>query len=449
MLTLQFGQCGNQVGHTLFSNIASDLYSQNTGLSSKRNSEYAQSGFDKWFKGLSKNGKHLARAVLIDTEQKVIRRICSDSDSTWAYSPSNVVSCHSGGGSANNWAYGYSTKGSELTGAALEAVRQEIERVDSLEGILALLSSAGGTGSGVGSHVMEIIRDEFTTKTIATAVVLPYASGEVCTQNYNTLLTLAKLNEVSDIIFMFENDQIHSICESLVRARNTSLNDLNNIIGCKLASVLQPVSETTNILSSIAGQITPHPQYKLAAIKTSPLATSALSTYDSGYKWHSIVGHLKQMLRIPALDLKLTDVETKMPSNSVPSKPTCAYSTSVSNMLITRGASTENDPILATELSGGELYADFVPSSQRFSTLHQPRRLLGRDKFSSLVTNNSQLHLPVNLVVERAWNSYVHSAYLHQYKEHGVGEDDFLQAFAKVENLVKVYKELNIEEISP
>lgn len=444
MLTVQFGQCGNQVGQTLFSSIASDLYSSSTGVSSKLNSDYVQHGFDKWFKGVSKSGKHLARAVLVDTEQKVINKLCNRNEAatTWGYSSQNIV-CQAGGGSANNWGYGYSVKGHQLGSAALEAVRQEIEKMDSVEGILAILSSAGGTGSGVGSYVMEKIRDELPTKTVASAIVLPYASGEVGTQNYNTLLTLAKFVEVTDILLMFENDQIHGVCESLMKIQNANFSDLNNIIAQKLASVLQPVSGTNNVLTSIVHRITPHPQYKIAAIKTSPLVIPSLLQHSGGYKWLPIVRHLKQMLRSPALDLELIDMETRAPSISATSRTTFSYSKSVSNMLITRGSSGDDDPAVDTELTDCKLYVDWVPKVQRISRSHQSRRILGKDKFAALVTNNSLLYRPVDYVVEKAWNCYVHSAFLHQYKQYGVGEDEFLHAFAKVENVVKAYKELN------
>lgn len=448
MLTLQFGQCGNQVGHSLFSSITSDLYATNTGVSVKSNSEYVQFGFDTWFEGLSKKSEHFARAVLIDTEQKVIKKICTRDKNpfTWTYSPQNIL-CQAGGGSANNWGYGYYTKGSELNEAAIDAVRKEVEKVDSFQGILSILSSAGGTGSGVGSYIMEKLRDEYPTKTFTSVIILPYASGEVGTQNYNSLLTLAKFIEITDMVLVFENDQLHSICENLMKIQNTGSDDLNQIIGHKLAAVFQPVYGTTNILSSLTYQITPHPQYKIASIKASPLTLPSTPLYNESYKWLPIFRHLKQMLRAPAFDMELIDMETKMPSRSTPSRTAFIYSKSVSNMLITRGPAVNDDPVATAELNDEKLYVDWVPRTQQFSQLHQPRRLLSKDKFATLVTNNSQLCRPIDAIVEKAWNNYVHSAFLHQYMEHGVGEDDFLQAFAKVENVVKVYQQLNGHEI--
>lgn len=52
----------------------------------------------------------------------------------------------------------------------LEMVQGEVEKCDRLEGFLSLLSLAGGTGSGVGAFVTEILREEF-----------PYVSSQLAT----------------------------------------------------------------------------------------------------------------------------------------------------------------------------------------------------------------------------------------------------------------------------
>lgn len=136
MLTIQFGQCGNQLGHALFKQLSSDLDAKNTGVTKKENSAYVEQSFEKWFNGINRDGKRLARAVLVDTEHKVIKKItgehaCSDQ---WTYRPRNSI-CQSGGGSANNWAYGCLVKGPQLREQILEATRKEIERTDSFDGI--------------------------------------------------------------------------------------------------------------------------------------------------------------------------------------------------------------------------------------------------------------------------------------------------------------------------
>ncbi|XP_076286066.1 tubulin delta chain [Lasioglossum baleicum] len=392
MFTLQFGQCGNQLGHALFSKISSDMQCVNTSVSYNVNYQYSEEAFTKWFSSISKEGKRLARAVLVDTEDKVIKKICNDATIPWKYRPKNVI-CQSGGGCANNWAYGYMIKGHELKDQILNSVRYEIEKMDHLDGFLLLLSSSGGTGSGIGSLIGQLLREEYSTKPIVTTIVLPFSFGEVCTQNYNTLFTLAKLYNHSDMNIIIENEQIHDICKNLLKKLATNLSDMNDIISEKLLAVFQPINYLKSNITTLVSQIASHPSYKFARIKSTPHVPTTYSMYERIYDWNLYLQHLKETLRIPNLDSKLSDNELKLPSHSLSTTAHHTYACSISNVLITRGTATDNDPIIDTSLN-------------------------------------------------KSWKSYTHAAYLHQYKRFGLEDDDFLQAFAILENIVKEYQEL-------
>lgn len=54
-------------------------------------------------------------------------------------------------------------------------------------------SLTGGTGSGLGSHLVERIRDAYPLAHIMSVVVSPHASGDSPLQHYNSLLSLASL----------------------------------------------------------------------------------------------------------------------------------------------------------------------------------------------------------------------------------------------------------------
>lgn len=60
------------------------------------------------------------------------------------------------------------------------------------------MSLAGGTGSGVGTYVTEMLRDLYPKAFIVNEVIAPYQSGEVIVQSYNALLTLAHLYQVTN-----------------------------------------------------------------------------------------------------------------------------------------------------------------------------------------------------------------------------------------------------------
>lgn len=440
MLTIQFGQCGNQLGHTLFSEISSDLECTNTGVSYNTNYQYSEETFNKWFSGISKSNERLARAILVDTEQKVINKIYNDKNTSWMYSTKNVI-CQAEGGCANNWAFGYLIKGYELSDVILNCVRQEIEKLDYFDGFLLLLSSAGGTGSGIGSYITKLLRKEYGKRSIVNTTILPFSFGEVCTQNYNTLLTLAKLYNESDINILIENEQIYNICTNSLKKSPTSLRDMNKVISEKLLAVFQPIDHINYNINSLLSQIACHPSYKIVTIKSSPHISATSANYEPMCNWNSYIHHLKRTLRISNLNLQLTNVELKMPSKSLCSTAHYTYACSVSNFLITRGLIPEQDPIMTNIFREKDLYVNWNMTDW-FTHLHQNRKFLNRDKFLALITNNSQISYSLDILLNKAWKSYVHSAFLHLYKQFGLEEDDFLQAFAILENVVKNYKEL-------
>lgn len=441
MLTLQFGQCGNQLGCDLFSKVSSDIRSLNTGVSYGANYEYTENTIEKWFDGIAECGRHFAKAILVDTEEKVVNKICKDASASWIYRTSNVV-CQSGGGSANNWAYGYTINSRRLSSAVLNVTRQEIEKLDHSQGFLLLLSSAGGTGSGIGSRMIELLREEYETKPIVAAIVLPFTFGEVCTQNYNTILTLAKFSDRADLSVLFENEQMHSMCTSLLKNSNTTLRDMNSVISEKLLAVFQPSNNSRCNMNFLLSKIAAHPNFRFVTIKSTPHTPATSLQYEPMHKWEVYIRHLKQTLRVSKSQAELTDAQLKTPNPTL-SKTIMShvYSPCVSNVLVTRGKSMDNDVVALEDLQKRHLYPEWTILNS-FTHLHQERRFLNRDKFLTLISNNSEMHRPLDVYLDKAWSSYKCAAFLHQYKQFGLEDDDFLQAFAKVENVVQEYKNL-------
>lgn len=60
-----------------------------------------------------------------------------------------------------------------------ELVRREVERCDRLAGLMAMMSVAGGTGSGVGTYATQCLRDVYPKSYILNHLTWPYGTGEV------------------------------------------------------------------------------------------------------------------------------------------------------------------------------------------------------------------------------------------------------------------------------
>lgn len=437
MLTIQFGQCGNQLGYSLFQQISADLDAKDTGISKQDNHCYNQQSFEKWFTDIDtkNNRRRLSRAVLVDTEHKVINKVFNNLHEKWRYKPQNCV-CQADGGSANNWAYGNLIKGRQLKNDIVELVRQEVERVDHFEGILFLLSSGGGTGSGVGSCSAQFLRDEFTNKSFVSSIVLPFSSGEVGVQNYNSMLTLSTFYETMDLIFLFQNENIHDLCSKVLKNHETKLQDINVMISKKLSAVLQPFNDTWSTTNFLVSTVAPHPSYKITSIESTPHIASSVSQFEPFYSWKFYVQQLRQKLRVRTFESNL--VANAENGN----KFFDSYYKATSNTLISRGNVTDGDPMVCDELKKKEFYANWVEPSDRLNHLNRSRKIFNQEKFLTLITNNSQACEITDNIVAKAWNAYTNSAFLHHYRRYGLEDDDFLRAFSKCEQIIKDYKAL-------
>lgn len=114
---------------------------------------------------------YVPRSVLVDLEPRVIHTIMN-SPYAKLYNPENVFLSKDGGGAGNNWASGFS-QGEKWQEEVFDIIDREADGSDSLEGFVLCHSIAGGTGSGMGSYIMERLSDRFPKKLVQTYSVFP------------------------------------------------------------------------------------------------------------------------------------------------------------------------------------------------------------------------------------------------------------------------------------
>ena len=116
------------------------------------------------------------------------------------YNPENFFVGSQGSGAANNWASGYAA-GDTVQEEIFDMIDREADGSDSLEGFMLLHSIAGGTGSGLGSYLLERMNDRFPKKLIQTYSVFPDAINDnVVVNPYNSLLSMRRLTENADSV---------------------------------------------------------------------------------------------------------------------------------------------------------------------------------------------------------------------------------------------------------
>lgn len=471
VVSLQLGQCGNQIGGELFNLLVEDATNLNPqfiskNVDSKVNQEYEDEVVERFFT-CDKIGNSLnARAVMIDMESKAISQTLAQAKKSgkWRYPEGQQFWQKRGSG--NNWAHGFLVHGPKSSERVLDMVHKEVEKCDRFGGFLILMSLAGGTGSGVGAYITECLRDEFPHSFILNQVVWPYGTGEVIVQNYNAILTLSHLNRCSDGIIIVENDKLQNICSRLMNLKHISFKDINKVISHKLASVLQPVKlfsqgqdasfykhsiSVKNLLGDLIEQVCPHPEYKLVTLKNIPQMAEQSLAYST-YTWPGLLKHLRQMLIADASMEEGIDWEVKLPVPSNPDGADChqrpgvlprvktRFNKSIANLLVLRGVDVHKCDF--TSFSDSRLNVSWVPSNCASTIWCHPRPFNYYEKSATLLSNSQTPVAPLNSVVQKAWNMFASRAYVHQYLKYGMTEDHFVDSFAATEQMIKNYSSL-------
>lgn len=283
-LTLQFGQYGNQLGPAFFATMMDYLQRSGSGTDAT-----------PWF-GQTSDGSIYAKALMIDMEPKAILKSCLGKNDVisgrFHYNARSAIFGQSGSG--NNWAHGYMEHGPRELAKILEGIRKYTEELSTyIDGFFGILSLAGGTGSGLGSYVVSHIRDYYPKSAILCNCVVPFASGEVLTQQYNTSLSLASLIQEADGILLFGNDEATQIVknqQSRLSGARPSLMQLNTVIGRTLAYNLAGLRKP---VTDLLEQTVPSILYKLLAPRVVPSFTSVDSQHQT---IRSIVSRCRQMM---------------------------------------------------------------------------------------------------------------------------------------------------------
>ncbi|CAH8870589.1 unnamed protein product [Trichobilharzia szidati] len=156
---IQVGQCGNQIGHRFW-----DLaLKEHSSVNEKGLYDGAMSSF--FLNGAGDDGGFLpkisglkARALLVDMEEGVVSEMLKGPLKN-LYDARYFITDVSGSG--NNWAVGNLHYGHIHHDELADAIRKSAELCDYLQCFFILHSMGGGTGSGVGTHILKILADDY------------------------------------------------------------------------------------------------------------------------------------------------------------------------------------------------------------------------------------------------------------------------------------------------
>jgi len=116
------------------------------------------------------NGKHVPRAVMIDLESTVCDELRTG-EKRHLYHPEQIISGRED--AANNYARGHYTVGKEIVDTVLDRIRKLADSCTGLQGFLVFHATGGGTGSGLGSLLLERLSVDYGRKSKLSFAISP------------------------------------------------------------------------------------------------------------------------------------------------------------------------------------------------------------------------------------------------------------------------------------
>lgn len=145
---------------------------------------------------------------------------------------------------------------------------------------MVMHSIAGGTGSGLGSFLLERLNYRFPKKILQTYSVFPNADeGDVVVQPYNALLTLERLVNNVDSVVVLDNGALSRIVADALHVQTPSFDQTNQLAATVIAASTQsirfPGSTYTDLVSLVASLI-PTPRCHFLTTSYTPFTSDQI-----------------------------------------------------------------------------------------------------------------------------------------------------------------------------
>jgi tubulin beta len=417
---LQAGQCGNQIG-SKFWEVVSDEHGIDPTGHYRGDSDLQLERINVYFNEAN-GGKYVPRSVLVDLEPGTMDSI-RGSQYGQLFRPDNFVFGQSGAG--NNWAKGYYTEGQELCESILDVVRKEAESCDAIQGFQLVHSLGGGTGSGLGTLLLNKLREEYPDRILSTYSIVPSPKvSDTVVEPYNCTLSVHQLVESSDEVFCIDNEALYDICFRTLKLQCPTYGDLNHLVSMVMSGTtcsLRFPGQLNSDLRKLAVNLIPFPRLHFFICGFAPLTSRGSQVYRA--------------LSVADLTSQLFDNKNMMaacdPRRGVYLTASCHFRGRVATKEV-------DEQMLNIRARNSSYFVEWIPNNIKSSVTDIPPRGL---KISGTFIGNSTSFRELFTRVDGQFQKmYTRRAYIHWYVNEGLETVEFDEARSNMTDLIQEYE---------
>jgi len=270
VLTINVGQCGIQMGSTIW-----EQYCAEHGITEKGdNPSTADDGNFLCFFEETGAGQYVPRNLMVDLEPNVIDDV-KNSKFSAIYHPEFLLAGKED--AANNFARGHYTVGKEMIDKVNDRLRKMVDNCDNVQGFVVNHSVGGGTGSGLGALMLERIAVDYRKKSKLGFEAYPSPTISTCVvEPYNALLTTHWLLDHTEISVLLDNEAMYEICQKNLDIKRPSYDVLNRLIAKAVSSMtasLRFEGELNVDLNEFQTNLVPFPRLHFMLTAMAPITT--------------------------------------------------------------------------------------------------------------------------------------------------------------------------------
>ena len=368
-------------------------------------------------------GKYVPRALLVDLEPGTIDTIRGGKFAN-LFKPDNMI--HSQSGAGNNWAKGYYTEGADLVERIMDVVRKEAEGCDCMQGFQMTHSLGGGTGSGLGSLLLDKLKGEYPDRMLMSFSTIPSPKvSDTVVEPYNAVLTSNLLISNTDQTFCIDNEALFNICHRVLKLGTISYSEMNHLVCCTMSGITSSLrfpGQLNADLRKLAVNMVPFPRLHFFMPGYAPLVSMETKSY--------------QALTVNELTQQMFDSKHCMAACD----PRNGKYLTVAAIFRGKIAMKDiDDQMVSMQNKNSAYFVEWIPSNVKTAVCNVPPKNMKMS--STFIANTTAIKSLFERVLGQYSKMFRKKAFIHAYIGEGMDEMEFTEAQSNLSDLINEYQQ--------
>lgn len=281
VIAIHIGQGGIQVGNACWELFCIEHGLNPDGTVESENYWADNDSFGTFFSETGA-GKRVPRSLYLDLEPTVVDEVRTGSYRQ-LFHPNQLISAKED--AANNFARGHYTVGKDIIDLALDRIRKMTDNCNGLQGFMIFKALGGGTGSGLGSLLLERLSVDYGKKSKIGFSIYPSPQiSNACVEPYNSVLSTHSLLEQEDVSIVLDNEAIYDISRRNLDIQSPTYVNLNRIIAQVVSSMTASLrfDGCLNVdLNEFQTNLVPYPRIHFMLSSIAPLFNAERAYFSS------------------------------------------------------------------------------------------------------------------------------------------------------------------------